>query len=168
MLENTFASVLSKLRIALLIKRGLRVGNNVFISPSVLIDSVFPYLITIGDECTISTGTRIFAHDASIKNYLNYTKVGKVYIGKRTFIGANVVILPNVEIGSNVIVGAGSIVSKSIPNGVVVVGCPAKIIGTTENYLKKHQEHLQARLTDKNKINEVIAAVEKYGIIYTL
>ena len=96
----------------------------------------FPYLITISDECTISTGTKIFAHDASTKNYLNYTKVGKVYIGKRTFIGANVVILPNVEIGSNVIVGAGSVVSKSIPNGVVALAAQQKLLALLKIILK--------------------------------
>lgn len=74
-------------RVASLRKRGLRLGTNVFIDSNVVIDGVFPYLITIADECMIAAGTVILAHDASTKRHLNYSKVGKVYIGKRTFIG---------------------------------------------------------------------------------
>jgi maltose O-acetyltransferase len=155
-------------RVASLRKRGLKLGANVFIDSSVVIDGVFPYLITIADECTISAGTVILAHDASTKSDLNYSKVGKVYIGKRTFIGANSTILPNVRIGSNVIVGAGSVVANSLPSGVVVAGCPAKIIGTTEEYLKKHEKLLQSRLVDRADRGKVIAATDQIGLIYTL
>jgi len=147
-------------------KRGLKVGINVHIGSNVVLDADFPYLITLGDECTIGRGTIILAHDASTKRYLNYTKVGKVHIGNRTFVGANVVILPNVRIGSNVIVGAGSVVSQSVPDGVVVAGNPAKIIGTTEDYIRSHRKQLQDRLLDRGRINEVIKAIEKYGVIY--
>jgi maltose O-acetyltransferase len=155
-------------RDASLKKRGLRLGRNVFIDSNVVIDGVFPYLITIADECTIATGTVILAHDASTKRHLNYSKVGKVYIGKRTFIGANSVILPNVRIGSNVIVGAGSVVSNSLPSGVLAVGCPARIIGTTKEYLKKHEDMLQSRLVDNAEKGKVIAATDQTGLIYTL
>jgi len=156
-----------QIRIARLRKRGLKLGTNVFIDSTVVIDSIFPYLITIADECTISTGAVILAHDASTKRHLNYSKVGKVYIGKRTFIGANSVILPNVRIGSNVIVGAGSVVTNNLPNGTVAAGCPAKIIGTTEEYLKKHKDLLQSRFVDKAERDKVIVAADRYGVIYT-
>jgi acetyltransferase-like isoleucine patch superfamily enzyme len=36
--------------------------------------------------------------------------------------------LPKVSIGSNVIVGAGSVVTKDVPDNVMVVGIPAKIV----------------------------------------
>ncbi len=117
-----------------------------FLDPSTLIDRIFPYLITLDDDCRIAAGTAILAHDASTKRHLNYSKVGKVYVGKRTFIGANSVILPNVRIGSDVIVGAGSVVASDLPNGVVAAGSPAKIIDTTENYVKKHKDLLKSRL----------------------
>jgi len=47
---------------------------------------------------------------------------------KGCWIGANAVILPGVIIGENSVVGAGSVVTKSIPNGVIAVGNPAKVI----------------------------------------
>ena len=49
-------------------------------------------------------------------------------IGKNCFIAPNSVILPGITIGDEVIVGAGSVVTKDIPNNVVVAGNPAKII----------------------------------------
>ena len=44
------------------------------------------------------------------------------------WIGANAIILPGVTIGRNAVVGAGSIVTKSVPDGVLVAGNPARFI----------------------------------------
>ena len=44
------------------------------------------------------------------------------------WVGANAIILPGVTIGENAVVGAGSVVTKSIPDKVVAVGNPARII----------------------------------------
>lgn len=50
------------------------------------------------------------------------------------FIGANAVILPGVTIGSGSVIGAGAVVSRSIPEGVVTAGVPAKTIKTVADY----------------------------------
>lgn len=44
------------------------------------------------------------------------------------FICAGATIIPNLTIGRNVIVGAGSTVIRDVPDGVTVVGSPAKIL----------------------------------------
>lgn len=44
-------------------------------------------------------------------------------------IGANVTLLPGVTIGENALVGAGAVVVKDVPDGAVVVGNPARVIG---------------------------------------
>lgn len=52
-----------------------------------------------------------------------------VIIGKKCWIGMNAIILPGVKLGDNTIVGAGSVVTKSFPDGnLVIAGNPAKII----------------------------------------
>ena len=51
-----------------------------------------------------------------------------VRIGRNCWIGANVVILPGVTIGDNVVIGAGSVVTKDIPDNVVAVGNPCRIL----------------------------------------
>lgn len=51
-----------------------------------------------------------------------------VYIGKNVWIGAGAIILPGVHIGDNSVIGAGSVVTKDIPENVVAVGNPCKIL----------------------------------------
>ncbi len=57
-----------------------------------------------------------------------------VHIGKNCWLGAGVVIVPGVTIGDNVVIGAGSIVTKDLPDNVVAVGNPCRI-------LRKVNEH---------------------------
>lgn len=51
-------------------------------------------------------------------------------IGKNVTIGANSVIIGDITIGNNVVVGAGSVVVKDVPDNVVVVGNPSKILSS--------------------------------------
>lgn len=51
-----------------------------------------------------------------------------VFIGENTWIGAGVIIVPGVHIGKNTVIGAGSVVTKDIPDNVVAVGNPCKIL----------------------------------------
>lgn len=119
-----------------LVKRGMVVGRNFNRLGGGRIDSSFPYLIQIGDNVTFSTNVTILAHDASLKMLCGLCKIGKVVIGNNVFIGANSCVLPGVEIGDNVVVGACSVVTKNIPNDVVVAGNPARIVKTTNEYLR--------------------------------
>ena len=65
---------------------------------------------------------------------------GKIKIGDYTSIGANCMIMPGVTIGNNCVVGGGSVVSKSVPDGCMVAGNPAKFIGYTENFYHRLKE----------------------------
>lgn len=126
-----------------LIQRGLKVGKHLKRLNNVLIDDSHPWLITIGDNVTLAPRVHILAHDASTKIHLGYTKIGCVTIGDRVFVGAESVILPGVSIGHDVIIGANSTVTHDIPNGMVAVGSPARVICTTEEYLQKEKERMQ-------------------------
>ena len=44
------------------------------------------------------------------------------------WIGANTVILPGVNIGDNAVIGAGSVVTRDIPENVLAVGVPCKVL----------------------------------------
>jgi acetyltransferase-like isoleucine patch superfamily enzyme len=48
-------------------------------------------------------------------------------------IGANATLLPGVEVGANALVGGGAVVTKDVPERAVVVGNPARIIGSVDS-----------------------------------
>lgn len=51
-----------------------------------------------------------------------------VHIGRNCWIGAGAVILPGITIGDHVVVGAGSVVTKDLPDNVVAVGNPCRVL----------------------------------------
>ena len=54
---------------------------------------------------------------------------GKTKVGDYCFLGMGTITKPSTVIGNNVITGMGSIVTKDIPNDVIVYGNPAKVMG---------------------------------------
>jgi galactoside O-acetyltransferase len=57
---------------------------------------------------------------------------GKVVIGRDAFLGQYSIIMPRVTIGEGAIVGPLSLVVSSVKPWTVVMGVPAKVIGTRE------------------------------------
>ena len=57
-----------------------------------------------------------------------------VRVGRNCWLGANVVVVPGVTIGDNVVVGAGSVVTKDLPDNVIAVGNPCKILREVNEY----------------------------------
>ncbi len=51
-----------------------------------------------------------------------------IHIGRNCWLGAGVIVLPGITIGDNVVIGAGSVVTKDLPDNVVAVGNPCKVL----------------------------------------
>ena len=133
------------------IKMGMNIGQNCSIQPGVVFDYSHCWLIDIGNNVTIAPQAYILAHDASTKKLLGYTKIGRVSIEDDVFIGARALIMPGVKIGKGSIIGANSTVTKSIPNNVVAVGNPAKIICSVQEYKEN-----QKLLLKESKMNDLV------------
>jgi sugar O-acyltransferase (sialic acid O-acetyltransferase NeuD family) len=85
----------------------------------------------IGQHCIINTSA-VVEHDCFISNFVHISPgaclCGNVTINEGTHVGANSTILPNIQIGKWCKIGAGAVITKNIPDNVVVVGNPGKII----------------------------------------
>jgi serine acetyltransferase len=105
------------LRVRLHRARGVHVGEGVFISQDVVLETGYPHLVTIEDRAWIGVRVTVIAHMRELKD--------GVRIERDAFIGPGAIILPNVTIGHGAVVTAGSVVSRSVPPMTVVQGNPA-------------------------------------------
>jgi maltose O-acetyltransferase len=146
---------LDRIRLARLIKKGLTIGRNVYIMEDVEFDLNYPYLIEIGDNCRISKGVRILAHDATTFRDLGITKLAKVKILEGSFIGERTIILPGVTVGPRSLIAAGSLVNRDIPENKVAAGNPARPYGSFSDLIEKNSEIMKTKkVFIKNDIQE--------------
>lgn len=99
----------------------VKIGNNVLFGPRV-------GLYTAGHPI-----------DAVVRN--EAFEYGKpITIGDNVWVGGNVVINPGVTIGNNVVIGSGAIVTKDIPDDVIAVGNPCRVLRKINADDKKYWE----------------------------
>lgn len=79
----------------------------------------------IGPNVTIATAGHPIAPELREQGY-QYN--APVRIGRNCWLGAGVIVLPGVTIGDNVVIGAGSVVTKDLPDNVVAVGNPCRVM----------------------------------------
>lgn len=68
----------------------------------------------------------------------DFDAFGKVVIKDWAYVGAHAQIMPGVTIGEGAMIAAGSIVTKSVPDGMVVAGNPARIICSVDEFLERN------------------------------
>jgi acetyltransferase-like isoleucine patch superfamily enzyme len=133
---------------------GVRIGHDTGIYNGTFFDLNVNGEVVVGDFCTlvgaiISTNGRVsigdytfIAHEVTIAdhyaavpplaeaNIKSANESSGIHIGPNTWIGARAVLLPGARIGEGAIVGAACIVSIDVPPYSIVVGNPARIVGT--------------------------------------
>ncbi len=109
----------------------VRVGNNTWIGPNVILDGQGG--LTIGDNCSISAGVQIYTHDTvewATSMGEKPAQTAPSSIGSGVYIGPNTVIQKGVAIGDRAVIGAMSFVNKDVPAGARVCGAPARPMNT--------------------------------------
>lgn len=89
--------------------------------------------IKIGDDCLIGANIRIIDsdfHGVAPDQRQQLGKTKSVIIGDNVWTGDDVKILKGVIIGRDSVIGAGSVVTKSLPDGSICAGNPARIVGS--------------------------------------
>ncbi|MGI6037828.1 MAG: maltose acetyltransferase domain-containing protein [Limnochordia bacterium] len=105
------------------------VGENFYANFDCVFLDVCP--IKIGDHCLLGPGVHIYTatHPLQAAERITGVEYGKpVQIGDHVWIGGRAVINPGVKIGNHVVVASGAVVTKDVPDDVVVGGNPARII----------------------------------------
>lgn len=152
-------------KIRLLRKSGVRIGERCRIYTDNF--GTEPYLVRIGDHCTITSGVRFITHDGScwvLRDDLpNLQDFGPIVVEENCFIGVDAVILPGLRIGPNAIVGAGSIVTKDVPPGVVVGGVPARVLMTIAQYRDKKTKIDETRDVPTDPIEKRAYLEKRFG-----
>jgi maltose O-acetyltransferase len=87
--------------------------------------------VNIGKNCFLAPGVHIYTatHPLNAEERISGVEYGKpVTIGDNVWLGGSSIINPGVTIGNNVVVASGAVVTKDVPDNVLVGGNPAKII----------------------------------------
>jgi sugar O-acyltransferase (sialic acid O-acetyltransferase NeuD family) len=107
--------------------RDVSIGPGTVIMAQVAINSG----TVIGEGVIVNTGATI-DHDCRIGDFAHISPgghlAGNVTVGALTQVGIGVSVIPGVRIGENTVIGAGAAVVTDIPDGIVAVGVPAKVI----------------------------------------
>ncbi len=119
----------SKLRVSLYRLIGFKIGKNVFIGMKCYLDDVATDKIRIEDNVTISYGCYFACHGKGQGHTMIHVKQG-AYLGMRCNILSG---KEGIIIGEKSIIGAGSLVNKSVPDNMKVVGVPIQIVN--ENHV---------------------------------
>lgn len=104
-------------------------GKNIYANFNLtLVDDTHIYVgdyTMFGPNVTIATGGHPILPELREQGY-QYN--ASVRIGRNCWIGAGTVIVPGITIGDNVVIGAGSVVTKDLPDNVIAVGNPCRVL----------------------------------------
>jgi len=103
----------------------VEVGEDTWVGPNVILDGTGG--LTIGSNCSISTGVQIYSHDSvdwAISGGKEDYSYGKTLIGNNCYIGPNTIIQKGITIGNGCVIGANSLVNKDIPDNAKAYGSP--------------------------------------------
>ena len=112
----------------------IEVGENFFANYNLTVLDVGK--VRIGKNAQIAPNVSIYTAGHPIhpdSRNSGYEYGIEVTIGDNVWIGGNVCIMPGVTVGDNVVIGAGSVVTKDIPDSVIAVGNPCRVVRAITN-----------------------------------
>lgn len=107
----------------------IEIGENFYSNYNLLILDCAK--VSIGQNALIGPNVSIYTAGHPLHYELRNLEVEYAFpvtIGNNVWIGGNVVINPGVSIGNNSVIGSGSVVTKDIPDNVIAMGNPCRVV----------------------------------------
>ncbi|MDR2849333.1 MAG: acyltransferase [Verrucomicrobiota bacterium] len=111
--------------------QGVKVGQGVFIDRSVVLDGIYPELISVGDDARLAPRCIVYCHCKAGRLLASGPLpdvVAPVTIGPSAFVGLGVIIMPGVTVGRGAVLVSGAVVFGNVPDFAVASGNPARVI----------------------------------------
>lgn len=96
-----------------IVNAGAVLGANVIVNTGAIVE----HDCTIGDHAHVATGARL---------------AGRVAVGEGTLVGIGATVRQGITIGRGALVGAGAVVVDDVPDGVMAIGVPARVVRRLE------------------------------------
>ncbi|HUE61004.1 MAG TPA: sugar O-acetyltransferase [Acidimicrobiales bacterium] len=107
----------------------IRIGDRTFVNFGLVALDVAA--ITIGDDVQIGPNVQLLTPthplDADARR-AKWESARPITISSNVWLGGGAIVLPGVSIGENTVVGAGAVVARDLPDAVLAVGNPARIV----------------------------------------
>ena len=121
---------LNSWRIRMHRRRGVTIGEHVYIGQRCAIDNAYPEYVYIEDNASLAGGVMVIAHANPYSHFKNVVEssVEPIVVKEGAWIGEGAILLRGVTIGKNAIVSAGTVVDKDVPDNSMAKGNPMKIV----------------------------------------
>jgi acetyltransferase-like isoleucine patch superfamily enzyme len=116
----------------------LSIGDDVYINYGV--DILASHSVTLGDNVLIGPLCAVVDDDMHDLDSARKRRQAPIVVESNVWLARGVIVMPGVTIGRDTVVAAGSIVSRSLPAGVLAAGAPARVIRdvTIEDGWRRH------------------------------
>jgi acetyltransferase-like isoleucine patch superfamily enzyme len=121
-------SRLFPVRLTVLSGATLAIGRGTFINRGAALAAARS--VRLGDNCLVGEWVSILDTDFHPVHADTPTAVAPVVIGRNVWLGNRATVLRGVTIGDHAVVGAGAVVTHDVPARAIVVGNPARVVGT--------------------------------------
>ncbi len=107
----------------------VRVGSRVFVNYDCVLLDCAP--ITIGDDVQLGPRVQLYTAEHPVEPALRRSGAEyalPIVIGDNAWIGGGAIVCAGVSIGRDAVIGAGSVVTRDVPEGVLAVGNPCRVV----------------------------------------